>query len=159
MSAPRAATTTDAPAVAAVWQQAWHDGHRGHVPQALVDARDEAYFATRAVELVDHTVLVVDDDVLLGVVITHADEVQQLMVVPAARGRGVAVLLLDAAEQRIAADGHDAAWLAVVPGNARARSFYERRGWVDHGPETYRAATLGGATVPVTVCRYVRRLV
>jgi len=108
--------------VAEVWQAAWHDGHRGHVPDALIEARDPAYFEARARELVDHVTVAVDGDELLG------------------------------------AAGHDEIWLAVVPGNTSARRFYERRGWVDRGEETYDAVTLGGGTVAVPVCRYVKGL-
>jgi hypothetical protein len=45
------------------------------------------------------------------------------------------------------------AWLAVVPGNARARRFYERSGWADDGGFDYVA---GEITVPCR--RYVKRV-
>ncbi|HYF47471.1 MAG TPA: GNAT family N-acetyltransferase, partial [Acidimicrobiales bacterium] len=57
------------------------------------------------------------------------DQVEQLYVAPAARGTDVAPALLDHAES-VVARTHERAWLAVVAGNARARRFYERRGWV-----------------------------
>ena len=59
------------------------------------------------------------------------DEVEQVFVGRSARGTGLASDLLVEAEQRVAAGGHDSAWLAVVAGNARARRFYEKQGWVD----------------------------
>jgi hypothetical protein len=62
--------------------------------------------------------------------------------------------LLDDAEERVGAAGHVSAWLAVVPGNARARRFYERRGWADDGPFDYLAP--GGIAVPCR--RYVKRV-
>jgi len=154
----RSASPHDAPAVAEVWQAAWHDGHRGFVPDALIDARDPAYFAARAADLVDHVTVAVDGETLLGVLIVQDDELQQLMVSAVARGRGVGGLLLAEAERQVAAAGHGEIWLAVVPGNATARRFYESRGWVDRGEETYDAVTLAGATVPVPVCRYVKGL-
>lgn len=155
----RPATADDVAGIASVWRAAWHDGHRGHVPDALLDARDAAYFATQADTLRSST-LVVDAPEgggLLGIVITKDDELQQIMVDVRARGTGIADLLLAAAEGRIAVD-HASAWLAVVPGNATARRFYERRGWHDHGQETYHALTLNSGTVPVNVCRYVKNL-
>ena len=154
----RSASPHDAPAVAEVWQAAWHDGHRGFVPDALIDARDPAYFAARAADLVDHVTVAVDGETLLGVLIVQDDELQQLMVSAVARGRGVGGLLLAEAERQVAAAGHGEIWLAVVPGNATARRFYESRGWVDCGEETYDAVTLSGTTVPVPVCRYVKGL-
>ena len=61
------------------------------------------------------------------------------------------------AERRVRANGHRRAWLAVVAGNARARAFYERAGWVDEGPFEYAAAAEDGAiTVPCR--RYAKAL-
>jgi GNAT superfamily N-acetyltransferase len=154
----RPAQPEDTAEVAAVWQAAWHDGHRGRVPDALIEARDPAYFAARSRELLDHVTVAVDGDELLGVLIVEADELQQIMVTAAARGRGVGGLLLAEAERQVAAAGHDEIWLAVVPGNATARRFYERHGWVDRGEETNAAVTLDGGTVAVPVCRYVKGL-
>ena len=153
----RPAQPADIAAVAEVWQAAWHDGHRGHVPDALIEARDPAYFAARSRDLVDQVTVAVDGDDLLGVLIVKADELQQIMITAAARGRGVGDLLA-AAERQVATAGHDEIWLAVVPGNTSARRFYESHGWSDRGEETYDAVTLGGGTVAVPVCRYVKGL-
>jgi hypothetical protein len=79
----RPATAADAAAVAAVWHDAWHDGHRGRVPDALLPDRDPAYFAGRARELVEHTTTPWDGERLLGVAIVVEDELQQLMVAAA----------------------------------------------------------------------------
>ena len=155
----RPAQPADRARVATVWEGAWHDGHRGHVPDALIEARDPAYFEARAAELVDHLTVAVDDDVLLGVLIVKDDELMQIMVTAAARGRGIGGLLLAEAERQVSTAGYDEIWLAVVPGNATARLFYESHGWVDRGEETYDAVTLGGGTVAVPVCRYVKGLV
>ncbi len=154
----RPARPDDAIDVAEVWGPAWHDGHRGHVPAALVEARDAGYFRQRAAELVAHLTVAEDDGELLGVLITNDDELQQLMVAEAARGRGVGGLLLAEAERQVAAAGHAEIWLAVVPGNGTARRFYERHGWVDRGEESYDAVTLSGETVAVPVCRYAKGL-
>ena len=155
----RPATADDSAQVAAVWSAAWHDGHRGHVPQELVEGRGAPYFVARTDELLAQTVVAVDGaGGVLGVLILRGDEVNQLMVSETARGRGVGALLLDEAERRAAAAGHDEAWLAVVPGNVAARGFYEARGWTDRGRETYHSVTLGGGTVPVEVRRYARAL-
>ena len=65
--------------------------------------------------------------------------------------------LITDAERRIRAAGHDRAWLAVVPGNTRARRFYERRGWIDEGRFEYPAEA-GSEPVQVPAQRYVRTL-
>ena len=56
------------------------------------------------------------------------------------------------------ASRHPRAWLAVVEGNARARRFYEREGWVDTGPLAYEAPHPEGGTVPVPVRRYEKQV-
>ncbi|WP_372509050.1 GNAT family N-acetyltransferase [Actinomadura madurae] len=71
------------------------------------------------------------------------------------RGR-VGGALLRAAEERFSGR-HSEAWLAVVPGNTRARRFYEFHGWRDTGPMTYSAPTATGR-VDVPVHRYVKPL-
>jgi len=154
----RPASRDELETVADVWRAAWHDGHRGHVPEALVAARDRAYFEARSAALLDHVTVAVERGELLGVVIVAADELQQLMVTAGARGRGVGGTLLAAAEEQVRAAGHGEIWLAVVPGNTTARRFYAAHGWVDRGAETYDALTLAGATVPVPVHRYVKAL-
>jgi ribosomal protein S18 acetylase RimI-like enzyme len=61
------------------------------------------------------------------------NEVEQIYVSALHRGEGVADMLMADAERRIKDAGYTSAWLAVVAGNARARKFYEHRGWCDEG--------------------------
>ena len=137
----RAAVAGDAPAISRIWHAGWPDGHLGNVPDALLAFRDEASFGRRAAErIADTTVAAVDSEVV-GFTMVVADELEQIYVATAHRGLGVADALIIDAERRIGAAGHDRAWLAVVPGNARARHFYERRGWTDEGRCEYPAET------------------
>jgi ribosomal protein S18 acetylase RimI-like enzyme len=69
----------------------------------------------------------------------------------------VADMLMADAERRIKDAGYSSAWLAVVAGNARARRFYERRGWSDGGLFEYSAAGDHGP-IPVPSHRYVKDL-
>jgi ribosomal protein S18 acetylase RimI-like enzyme len=151
----RPATEADAPAVAAIWRDGWRDGHLGHVPDALVAIRTPESFDTRAAERVRDTTVAVDGAEVAGFVMVVGDEVEQVYVSAAHRGTGVATLLLDEAERLVAAGGHARAWLAVVPGNTRARRFYERSGWVDQGTFDYPASVERG-TLQVPCHRYVR---
>jgi GNAT superfamily N-acetyltransferase len=84
-------------------------------------------------------------------------EVEQVYVARAHRGSGIADLLLDSAERQVADHGHAVAWLAVVDGNARARRFYERRGWSDVGPIAYEAEGNDGP-IDVPCQRYEKRV-
>jgi len=97
------------------------------------------------------------DGEIAGFTMIVEDEVEQVYVAAAHRGTGVADELLADAERRIREGGHRRARLAVVAGNARARRFYERRGWVDDGPIVYAAEGPDGA-IDVQAQRYVKDL-
>jgi len=156
----RPAEDTDAPEVARVWRAGWLDAHTGRVPDALMAERTESYFAKTAEDLVDSTLVAVDeDDRVLGVVLLHDDELFQLAVSEAARGRGVGQALVAAAEERIS-QRHDRAELAVVSANLPARRLYERCGWTDLGEVVMpaRAADLDDEPIPVVVHHYVKQL-
>ncbi|MFA1549656.1 N-acetyltransferase family protein [Actinomadura chokoriensis] len=155
----RPAEPADLPTLAPLWRAAWLDGHVGHVPAELMDERGPEHFAVHAEKYAASTLVATGPgDRILGLIILGDDdgEVIQLAVDGSARGQGVGGALLRSAEDRFRG-GHRQAWLAVVPGNTRARRFYELHGWRDTGPLTYRAPTATG-TVDVPVHRYVKDL-
>jgi ribosomal protein S18 acetylase RimI-like enzyme len=146
----------DAATVAQIWRDGWRDGHLGQVPDELARVRtDESFSARAAARVGDTTVAVVAGEVA-GFVMVVGDEVEQVYVSSAHRGRGIADELLAEAERQVRANGHRIAWLAVVAGNARARSFYERLGWRDEGAFDYEASVEDGSTVVVPCRRYVK---
>jgi GNAT superfamily N-acetyltransferase len=147
----RPATPDDAPTVATIWESGWRDGHLGNVPDELVAIRTPGSFGTRAAQRVADTTVATVDGEVAGFVMVVGDEVEQVYVDGRHRGSGIAGTLLAEAERLVATAGHRRAWLAVVPGNARARRFYERQGWADEGPFDYPAA---GVAVPCH--RYVK---
>ena len=74
------------------------------------------------------------DGGIVGMAAWHCDaaspgEVEDLHVLPAAWGTGVARALLLAAVADLRAAGATAPFLWVGEANARARQFYEREGW------------------------------
>jgi ribosomal protein S18 acetylase RimI-like enzyme len=157
----RKATSNDVGAVARIWHIGWGDGHVGHVPPELVRHRNEKQFVSRARERLEAmwvACLAIAPDArrraesqgqTLGFVVVRDDEVEQIYVDRTARGTGVAAMLLRKAEADIRSAGHRHAWLAVVAGNQRARSFYSRLGWRDSGPFSYLAETeIGPLAVP-----------
>jgi putative acetyltransferase len=140
----RKATAGDVGTVARIWHTGWGDGHIGHVPPELVPHRHLQQFVSRARDRVAATWVVESDGQPVGFVVVKGDEVEQLYVDRSARGTGAAAMLLRRAEAEIRSAGHRQAWLAVVPGNQRARSFYARLGWRDAGPLSYQAETEAG---------------
>jgi len=153
----RPARSEDAEAIADIWHRGWQDGHLGYVPQELVNVRTEESFSTRAAERIADTTVATVDGVVVGFVMVVEDEVEQVYVASTARGTGVADALMREAEGQVAGSGHPKAWLAVVAGNARARAFYERAGWVDEGGFDYEAFVESG-TVTVPCRRYTKLL-
>ena len=158
MTTIRPAADADMAAVADLWHEGWHDGHAGRVPGGLTELRTLAAFHERKpARVADTTVAVSGSGDLLGFVMVVGDEVEQVFVGRAARGSGLAADLLTVAEQQVGATGHGSAWLAVVAGNARARRFYERQGWVDEGDLPYEV-TAGGQTFTSPCRRYVKQV-
>lgn len=153
----RQATANDAPKIAEIWHLGWRDGHLGFVPEELVAARHEDSFRIRAAQRVSDTAVAVINGEVAGFVMVVGDEVEQVYVAALHRGTGVADMLMTKAERRVARNGYATAWLAVVAGNARARRFYERRGWSDAGPFNYAAAGEDGP-ISVPSRRYVKHL-
>lgn len=73
------------------------------------------------------------------------DELYQLFVARSARGTGVAAVLIDDAEARLAARGMKTACLHCAVGNDRAARFYEKRGWTKVHTALLRLETEEGA--------------
>jgi ribosomal protein S18 acetylase RimI-like enzyme len=151
----RPAHAFDSTAVAEIWRAGWRDGHLGHVPDALVEVRTPESFTARAAERVPDTVVAEVAGEVAGFVMVVGDEVEQVYVAGGHRGTGVAGALLTESERLVAANGHERAWLAVAVGNARARRFYERQGWVDEGVFDYPADGPDGP-IPVPCHRYAK---
>jgi GNAT superfamily N-acetyltransferase len=124
----RPATEGDVEAIARLWHDGWRDGHVGHVPEEMIAHRQLDGFLARTPPRLPGTTVATADGHLVGFVTLADDEVEQLYVDREARGTGVADALLEHGEAELART-HERAWLAVVAGNARARRFYERRGW------------------------------
>ena len=153
----RAASESDVDDIARIWDEGWADGHAGHVPEELYRHRTPETYPPRVIERIGSTWLAERDGAALGFAVVIGDEVEQVYVDAAARGTGVAALLLEHAEHAIAGAGHERAWLAVVSGNARARAFYERAGWRDAGAVDYEAETASGFVL-VPCRRYEKSL-
>lgn len=154
----RPATDSDMSAVADLWHDGWHYGHAGHVPDGLSAVRTlEAFHDRTPTRVADTTVAITGAGEILGFVMVVGDEVEQVFVGAAARGTGVAGVLLAEAERQVGEGGADEVWLAVVAGNARARRFYEKCGWSDTGALPYEV-TADGQTFVSPCRRYTKRL-
>lgn len=152
-AALRRATTGDAGEIARIWRTGWADAHLGNVPRALIDARTEHSFTSRAASRLADTIVATRADAIAGFVMIDGDQIDQLYLDRSARGAGVGAVLLAEAERIVLASGHPGAWLAAATGNTAARRFYEHRGWIDDGPFIHQAPVPAG-TVGVDCHRF-----
>ncbi len=153
----RPAELADVDALGTLWYESWRDGHLEHAPEVLLKDRTPEMFRTRTADRLDEMTVATVDGAAAGFVIVTDDEVEQVYVGRAFRGTDVAKTVLREGERRVGEQGYDEAWLAVIDGNARARAFYEREGWVDQGLVEYDVP----ATDPPLVWdvhRYTKRL-
>jgi GNAT superfamily N-acetyltransferase len=98
-------------------------------PKEAVHARWEAAVADPSRRVVVAEV----DDEPVGVACVHADWLEGLYVVPDQWGTGVADALHEWALDEARVLGSSGCHLWVLEANARARRFYERRGWRENG--------------------------
>ncbi|HYY80155.1 MAG TPA: GNAT family N-acetyltransferase [Actinomycetes bacterium] len=167
MTTIRRASVEDAAAIGAVHVRAWQAAYRGQMPDGYLDGlrasdRADGWARSLARERDDARVLVAERD---GAVVGFAvvgpaqdpaglGELYAINVDPDRWGGGAGRALLEAAQASLAALGHAEAVLWVLPGNRRARRFYERAGWSADGAE--RTQEVQG--VVVDEVRYRRRL-
>lgn len=144
------ATLADLDRVVELWV-ALAAEQREHGSHLTVEPNRELMRETLARHVVDHTCLVARDGTadtdkaqpIVGFVSFDPERdgldrdavrgvVQNLYVVPEARGRGLGSQLLDAAEDALAAAGVDRIVLDAMAANDAARGFYEARGYEPH---------------------------
>lgn len=89
----------------------------------------------------------------VGVAGIRFEWLDALYVVPACWGAGVAPALHDGALEEVAALGATRCHLWVLEANARARRYYERRGWRENGTE--RVVPFGPKPIDVGYTRNV----
>ena len=98
---------------------------------------------------------------LAVVSVSAGPEVEDFFLARTARGTGLAVKLMAAAEAKLR-DMTPASctrvFLHVLPGNHRARRFYERCAFENKGEVTMECDVSGGRTVPLQVMHYEKDL-
>jgi RimJ/RimL family protein N-acetyltransferase len=159
----REPTSEDVTALGRLHAEAWQSAYAGQMPaevlgRVTVERRTERWTRILAdgvgpSERIDvaeaegqvvgfaHTGPCRDEDAAYGL-----GELYAINVAPAWWGKGAGPALLEAARHSLAAAGFGSAVLWVLPGNARARRFYEARGWISDGEA--REIRLGGTPIP-----------
>jgi GNAT superfamily N-acetyltransferase len=153
----RDAEASETDALARLWYDGWQDAHATIVPEGLRRVRTLASFRERMAAAMPGVRVAGPQGTLAGFHIVKDDELYQLYVAPAARGTGVAAILLADAEARLRDCGVETAWLACTVGNNRAARFYEKCGWRRMATEPYLAETSEGP-FELDVWRYEKPL-
>ncbi|MGL4320875.1 MAG: GNAT family N-acetyltransferase [Paracoccaceae bacterium] len=148
----RPALLEDHAALIDLWHQGWHDAHAGHVDPAITARRTPDFFATHLPDLGEALRVAGPPGAPLGLCAIDGTEIDLLFITRAARGTGLASLLLTDAEHRLRAAGVAYATLDCVIGNTRAARFYTREGWTPlHAAETPATGITPPLMIPVTV--------
>src|SRR5215813_2473448 len=153
----RPAEQSEIDQLARIWYEAWNDAHAHLVPAELVRLRTLESFKERLREGLTDVRVVGPPGQPLGFCIVKDNELYQLFVSAAARGSGVASMLVADAEALLSERGVETAWLACAIGNERAARFYEKCGWRRAGIQVNHAEIPDG-TFPVQVWRYEKAL-
>jgi GNAT superfamily N-acetyltransferase len=153
----RSAEDREVGVLAKLWYDGWQDAHASILPPELARLRTLESFRERMRAGLKDTRVVGPLGEPIGLCMLKGDELYQLYVSAAARGMGVAAVLIADAEMRLAAAGFTTGWLACAIGNLRAARFYEKSGWVRVGTVTSRLETPEGI-FPLNVWRYEKQL-
>ena len=143
--------------LAQLWLAGWRDAHLEIVPPELEKHRDINNLRRRMADGLANVRVVGEPGDPLGFYMLKSDEVYQFYVSSRARGTGVAATLMVDAEELLASQGRETAWLACAVGNHRAARFYEKCGWNRARTEMSFPQTADGS-IPVEIWRYEKRL-
>ena len=166
-SVVRAATASDAHAIATIRLASWRATYAGIVPAALLErmdlVRNEAWITGRLADPQGQATLVVEGERgrVAGYALTAPardddaaglGELEAIYLDPGARGHGLGRPLLDAALAELATAGFGTVVVWVLIANEPARRFYERAGFRPDGA----ARTLDFDGTPIEEIRYRR---
>lgn len=143
--------------LAKVWYDGWQDAHARILPAELARIRTRESLRDRLQEALPDVRVVGPFPTPVGFCLLKGDELYQLYVSAEARGTGAAPALVADAEERLAGDGVELAWLACAVGNERAARFYEKCGWRRAGTVVYQPDAANGVPA-LEVWRYEKRL-
>ena len=157
-------------AIASVQVGSWQAAYRGLMPDEVLDGlsverRAEVWRSVAAGRAGEAVLVLEGNDGIEGFahvcagrdvdVDAGTGEVSSIYLLPASWGKGRGRALMDAAVQRLCAEGYHSATLWVLVTNDRARRFYEAAGWSRDGAE--KTERIGGAA-SISEVRYRRPL-
>lgn len=153
----RDAQPTELGLLATLWFVGWQDAHARIVPPELVPFRTLQSFDERLRRATNGARVAAVSGKPVGFYLLKGTELYQFYISSAARGSGIAAIMMGDAEVRLRMRGVHTAWLACAVGNNRAARFYEKCGWSRTGKVTDEVEIPGG-TFPLEVWRYEKSL-
>jgi GNAT superfamily N-acetyltransferase len=143
--------------LAKIWCDGWQDAHARIVPAELARLRTLQSFEERLRAASSGVRVAGAVGSPIGFYFLKGAELYQFYVSSAARGSGIAAVLMSDAEARLRERDVHTAWLACAIGNDRAARFYEKCGWLRTGTVTDDVQVPGG-TFALEVWRYEKSL-
>lgn len=143
--------------LAKLWFEGWQDAHARIVPAELARLRTLQSFEARLRAALIGVRVAEVGGAPVGFYFLKGAELYQFYVSSAARGSGVAAVLMADAEAHLRKTGVKTPWLACAIGNNRAARFYEKCGWLRTATVT-DALEVPGGTFSLDVWRYEKSL-
>jgi GNAT superfamily N-acetyltransferase len=154
---PRDADMQDLGKLAALWFAGWQDAHLDILPPSVAADRTLDSFHVRLAQQLSSVRTIGPIGAPTGFSLIKGDELNQFYVEGAARGSGIAAILMADVEEKLRGGGFETAWLACAIGNSRAARFYEKSGWRRAGVATINLALRTG-DFELAVWRYEKQL-
>ena len=155
----RPATIADAKGIATVHVDTWRDAYKDIVPSGYLAALDVVTRAERWLKTVTvgtpHVFVAIVNDTVVGWIAfgpsrdddleLRCAEIEAIYVAPSFWRRGIGTALVNAAAERLHAEGYSAVALWVLRDNKSAQSFYVRSGFQTDG--SAKVIEIGGAAL------------
>jgi GNAT superfamily N-acetyltransferase len=154
----RSADPGEVDALALLWHSGWQDAHEGLVPAELARHRTLENFRERMRAHLGDVRVAGEVGQPLGFTLLKGDELDQFYVSAAARGTGLAAVLMKDAEHTLLSRGVREAWLACAIGNERAAKFYARQGWRHTRNQMLELPMPDGSVFEIEVWRFEKSL-
>lgn len=152
------AHSADIPLLTEIWFNGWQDGHKLVAPARLRELRTMDSFRARLERMLDRLIVVRASGRAVGFAYCDGSELNQFYIDDTVRGKGIATVLMTAAERALSEAGFLNVFLDCAAGNARAAAFYRKAGWTQ-GETLVLPFGTGEEQIDVEIWRFTKELV
>lgn len=144
MTTLRSAAEEDYARLTIIWAEGWDVGHLPGAPKELVKLRTAASFHARLRGFGTDLRVMGPRGAPTGFVALKTDKIDQFYISLDQVGTGLAMTLMQAAEEELRIRGTTTASLECADDNHRAFAFYRKAGWAPRGREEITVDTSKG---------------